>query len=281
MMLNLKSIKLWPPKSKGGKQKNGKRGIGESCSSFRKSLLIGGPKGKDNHNQMLYAGRGKGRNSRGGSRGKGRGHNNSNYNQNTSEDNKDASNANTQGRGRGRSRGRGGGSYNSHKGITCYHCGKVGQYASDCWLKNGRPNGGNQKNQSNYASTSSEGSKDTLLAMRHEYRSSCEDDKKWYIDSGCSNHMSCQGSLFANLQVPSGKGCVGTGDDTQHMIEHIGDIRLGDTSRAKALSNVLHVPTISKNLISVGQMVEKGYHVIFNENGCSIKNPKEGFKVIA
>ena len=45
--------------------------------------------------------------------------------------------------------------------------------------------------------------------------------------------------------------------------------------------NVLHVPTISKNLISIGQMVEKGYHVIFNENGCFIKNPKEGFKVIA
>ena len=40
-------------------------------------------------------------------------------------------------------------------------------------------------------------------------------------------------------------------------------------------------PTVSKNLISVGQMVEKGYHVIFNENGCFIKNPKEGFKVIA
>ena len=40
-------------------------------------------------------------------------------------------------------------------------------------------------------------------------------------------------------------------------------------------------PTVSKNLISVGQMVEKGYHVIFNENGYFLKSPKEGFKVCA
>ena len=49
---------------------------------------------------------------------------------------------------------------------------------SDCWLKNGRPNGGNRRAQSNYASTSSEGSKDTLLVMSHEFRSSYEDDRK-------------------------------------------------------------------------------------------------------
>ena len=58
--------------------------------------------------------------------------------------------------------------------------------------------------------------------------------------------------MFTNLQIPNGKGCVEIGDDTQHTIEHIGDVRLGDKSKAKVLSNVLHVPTISKKLISVG-----------------------------
>jgi hypothetical protein len=32
----------------------------------------------------------------------------------------------------------------------------------------------------------------------------------------------------------------------------------------KYLKNVLYVPAITKNLISVGQMVEQGLHVTFN-----------------
>ena len=67
--------------------------------------------------------------------------------------------------------------------------------------------------------------------MSHEFRSSYEDDGKWYIDSGGSNHMSCQESMFTNLQIPNGKGCVEIGDDTQHTIEHIGYVRLGDTNK--------------------------------------------------
>ena len=44
------------------------------------------------------------------------------------------------------------------------------------------------------------------------------------------------------------------------------------------LDNVLHVPTITKNLISVGQIVEQGMQVRFNNDGCFIER---GDQVVA
>lgn len=38
------------------------------------------------------------------------------------------------------------------------------------------------------------------------------------------------------------------------------------------VKNVLHVPKLAVNLLSVSQIVENGNSVIFNKNGCTIKN---------
>ena len=62
------------------------------------------------------------------------------------------------------------------------------------------------------------------------------------------------------------------GDDTQHSITHTGSVplRMHD-GRIKNMSDVLCVPSsISKNLASVGQMVEQGLQVRFNKHGCFI-----------
>ena len=62
----------------------------------------------------------------------------------------------------------------------------------------------------------------------------------------------------------------------------VGQISLQDAcGTTNKLTDVLHVPTITKNLISVGQMVEKGLQVKFNYKGCFIEDPKKGYKMIA
>ena len=54
-------------------------------------------------------------------------------------------------------------------------------------------------------------------------------------------------------------GFVETGDDTAHPIMQIGKISLyTQDGKKKYLSDVFHVPNITKNLVSVGQMVEQG-----------------------
>ena len=39
----------------------------------------------------------------------------------------------------------------------------------------------------------------------------------------------------------------------------------------KLITDMLHVPDIYQNLLSVGQLVEKGYKVSFNNDYCLIK----------
>jgi hypothetical protein len=47
------------------------------------------------------------------------------------------------------------------------------------------------------------------------------------------------------------------------------------------LKDVLHVPTITKKLVSVGQMVEQNLQVTFNPNGCFVEDMKNQNKLIA
>ena len=71
---------------------------------------------------------------------------------------------------------------------------------------------------------------------------------------------------------------VETGDDTPHTIENVGEVPLSHIGQKGKLMNMLHIPTITKNLVSVGQIVDQGMQVRFTHLGCFIE--EEG-KVIA
>ena len=165
----------------------------------------------------------------------------------------------------------GGGRY---QGNHCYICGKSGHYANNCYYRTDR-------NVNNFASSSNIQDDERLLVMNF-ITNDANRDKNWYIDSGCSNHMSCNGKLFEKLQSPNVCGYVQTGDDSKHVIEHIGNVPLQDAYGTRnCLSDVLHVPTITKKLISVGQMVEKGLQVRFTQKGCFVEDPRKGFELVA
>ena len=56
-------------------------------------------------------------------------------------------------------------------------------------------------------------------------------------------------------------GVVATGDDTFDPIENVGEVPLSHVKQKGKLMNVLHVPTITKNLVSVGHIVDQGMQV--------------------
>ena len=49
----------------------------------------------------------------------------------------------------------------------------------------------------------------------------------------------------------------------------------------KYLADVLHVPQITKNLVFVGQMVEQGLQVQFNQDGCFVEDFENKCKLAA
>ena len=68
---------------------------------------------------------------------------------------------------------------------------------------------------------------------------------------------------------------VKTGDDTTDPIWHVGNVPFSYDGKQTYLKNVLQVPTITKNLVSLGQIVEQGMQVRFNNEGCFIEKESQ------
>ena len=78
------------------------------------------------------------------------------------------------------------------------------------------------------------------------------------MDLGTSNHMANHKEWFSTLDKSKNQGVVETGDDTPHPIEHIIDGPLIHVGQKGIMRNILHVPTITKNLVSIEQIVDQG-----------------------
>ncbi|XP_057247168.1 uncharacterized protein LOC130589694 [Beta vulgaris subsp. vulgaris] len=91
-------------------------------------------------------------------------------------------------RGRGRGRGRGGG--RSQFAGECHYCKKYGHKEAKCWSK--------QRSEEKRVNFTEQAKEDDRLFMAH---STVDDASQevWFIDSGCSNHMSGAKSLFRDL----------------------------------------------------------------------------------
>ncbi|XP_052482490.1 uncharacterized protein LOC128036024 [Gossypium raimondii] len=98
-----------------------------------------------------------------------------------------------------------------------------------------------------------------------------EASESWPIDSGCTNHMTHDKELFKELKiVESKKVRIGNGDYI--VVKGKGTITITSCSGTKFITDVLYVHDIDQNLLSVGQLIEKGFKVKFMENTCVIED---------
>ncbi|XP_025640741.1 uncharacterized protein [Arachis hypogaea] len=94
------------------------------------------------------------------------------------------------------------------------------------------------------------------------------DNFKWYFDSGCFNHMSPLRHLFSSLSPTTNAPSVNTANGSLLHATHHGVISQSNIH----LSDAYFIPKLNFNLISVGQLVELSFDVIFSNSGCRVQD---------
>ncbi|KAK8625938.1 hypothetical protein V6N13_057093 [Hibiscus sabdariffa] len=88
----------------------------------------------------------------------------------------------------------------------------------------------------------------------HCYKAKASSANSWYLDSGCSRHMTGDKSRFLEFKSKSG-GVVTFGDNSKGNIEGIGSI--GNHSSI-LIDDVFYVNGLKHNLLSISQLCDKG-----------------------
>ncbi|GJX73348.1 integrase, catalytic region, zinc finger, CCHC-type containing protein [Tanacetum coccineum] len=91
----------------------------------------------------------------------------------------------------------------------------------------------------------------------------------WYLDSGCSKHMTRDRSQLTNF-VHKFLGTVKFSNDQIAKIMGYGDYQIGDIT----ILRVYYVEGLGHNLFSVGQLCDSDLEVAFEKHTCFVRNLK-------
>ncbi|KAF8725661.1 hypothetical protein HU200_020204 [Digitaria exilis] len=100
------------------------------------------------------------------------------------------------------------------------------------------------------------------------------DTARWILDTGATNHMTGARSAFAELD--SGiRGTVRFGDGSTVGIEGRGTVLFQcKTGEHQKLTGVYHIPRLTANIISLGQLEEEGFKILLNQGALKIWDPE-------
>ncbi|XP_004296083.1 PREDICTED: uncharacterized protein LOC101303107 [Fragaria vesca subsp. vesca] len=164
------------------------------------------------------------------------------------------------GRGRGgfRGRGRGRGRQGFNKAlIECCKCHKLGHFQDEfpSWEKRVK-----------YTELEEE-EELLLMAYVEENKSSRED--VWFLDSGCSNHMCGNKRWFSTIDEGF-RHAVKLGNNTRMSVMGNGNIKLQVHGLTQVISDVYYVPELRNNLLSIGQLQERGLAILIQDGVCQV-----------
>ncbi|KAJ9547122.1 hypothetical protein OSB04_019665 [Centaurea solstitialis] len=97
---------------------------------------------------------------------------------------------------------------------------------------------------------------------------------KWYLDSGCSKHMTGRKEILSNYKEEYG-GSVKFGNNELAPVVGQGDIVCKDIT----IKNVAHVVGLNHNLFSIGKFCDKDLEVYFKKRRCVVRT-EEGKELL-
>ena len=193
----------------------------------------------------------------------------------------------------------------ARKTCTNPNCGRTGHTIEQCWAEGGgqegmgprRNTGGSGNGAGGRTGTGAKVENVKVAEVKEDPTSddvvtfvACDDDglmladqtgpsksnTSWILDSGASAHMTAHRSWFSSYRTLATPRKIHLGDDG--VIDGIGigtiivRVRVSDRTSIIRIENVLHVPLISCNLLSIPQLVRNGFDTSFGPTGASIRN---------
>ena len=138
----------------------------------------------------------------------------------------------------------------------CYKCKRQGHKIKDC------PN-----NDKSVTTKEAKNAFHAMLLSKNRKVTSNE----WYIDSGASQHMTPNRNLIHETKKTPIKEIVAA-NNAKMMTSETGKVILRVNKNDIEVNDVLHVPDLLANLLSISKIVKNGNTVIFDKKGGSILN---------
>ena len=182
---------------------------------------------------------------------------------------------------RGRSYFPGQGSYGSPLKLLCQICGRAGHSALKCFHRFDLPHSNPQTTAGVPATTSAmepfrqvPQSFDPLHSSSQALVTtpSLPPDDAWYLDNGASHHTTPDVTAIDTKATYHGSNKLVVGNGSALPITHIGNSYI-PTPRPLQLKNILLVPALKKNLISISQFtLHNNVLVEFDASCCYVKD---------
>ena len=162
---------------------------------------------------------------------------------------------------------------------TCFNCGKLGHVKKDCWAKGGGregegPSSSGKKNGRYPKKEKKDGDvKITYLLMAS---AGIESGESWILDTGATEHFCNRKSKFIEFKALEEPRQIATAKkENEVAATGIGKIRLETDINGNQveciLSDVLYIPKLERNLVSMGRLIDKGCNFEVVENTMKTK----------
>jgi transposase InsO family protein len=166
----------------------------------------------------------------------------------------------------------------------CRNCGIYGHWAEDC-KRPKKQKKEEKRDEANIAVAGADHNPALLLAVAEHVADTSEEevhlsenklvpathlDGVWVLDTGASNHMTGSRAALSYLNEKV-RGTVKFGDGSTVEIHGLGSMVIqGRQQEHKVLTDIYYIPKLKSNIVSLGQLEEKGFEISLKNGRCSV-----------
>ncbi|CAI5471765.1 unnamed protein product [Closterium sp. Yama58-4] len=150
----------------------------------------------------------------------------------------------------------------SNGASKCHYCGKAGHFWRECrkrpsdWTPS---KARNQEGNAHTASGEADDTRESIVLLAGDGTNTPND--AWFLDTGATQHMAHSASFLTNVGAPVDVTRVVFGNGKSLPVVGVGSTRLIVDGGPVDITNVLHVPGLKVNLLSVTQLAKKDVKV--------------------